>query len=542
MQGCLMMRFVPLLLVCSACVISGTLFLLFPFKIIFAWGSILLMPFVLIGIYDFMQKTSPVLRNYPLVGRLRFILQEFRPQIRQYFIEGEDDEVPYSRHQHSVVTERSKGRDGTLPFGTLETVYNTNHVWINHSIAPTIIDNNNFRIPVGNGKHKYDVSIINISGTSFGAVSSRVIESFNKGASIGGFAHNTGEGGISKYHRKYQGDLIWQIGSGYFGCRDENGEFDADKFVKNATIDQVKMIEVKLSQGAKPGHGGVLLGPKVTPEIAAIRGVPIGEDCISPAQHSAFYTPEGLLRFIDELRTLSGGKPVGFKLAIGHPWEFLAIVKAIVETGLKPDFITVDGAEGGTGAAPKEFSDHVGSPLRDAVVYVDNALRAASLRNSIKIAASGKILSAFDIARICALGADWVNMARPFMFAAGCIQARTCHNGNCPTGIATMDPNRSRAIDVDSKAEAIFQFQKTTRHALAELVGAAGLNTPDELTRRYIVHRVNQTEIMLASQIYPDAEQGVVFSQASCGDVRIERYWSRVSKESFQPQILGNVN
>ena len=327
------------------------------------------------------------------------------------------------------------------------------------------------------------------------------------------------------------------IGTGYFGCRNQNGEFDAEKFAEKASLDQVKMIEVKLSQGAKPGHGGVLLAPKVSDEIAAIRGVPSGVDCISPVQHSAFYTPEGLLRFIDDLRKLSGGKPIGFKLAIGHPWEFLAIVKAIVETGIKPDFITVDGAEGGTGAAPTEFSDHVGSPLRDAIVYVDNALRAASLRSSIKIAASGKIVSAFDIARICALGADWVNMARPFMFATGCIQARTCHNGNCPTGIATMDPKRSRAIDVGTKAQAIAQFQKTTRQALAKLVGASGLYTPDELTRRHLVHRVSQSEILLASQIYPDAEQGVVFSKSICEDPRIQNYWSRVTKDSFQPQV-----
>ncbi len=532
-----MMRFVPFLIVVSALSCSTLLFWLLPESAIFGWACVILIPIFALGVFDFTQRKSPILRNYPLIGRLRFLLQEIRPQIRQYFIEAEDDEVPFSRQQHIMVTERSKGRDGKLPFGTLERVYNTEHVWINHSLMPTKVDNSDFRIPVGSGAHCYQMSVINISGTSFGAVSAPVIESFNKGAFIGGFSHNTGEGGITPYHQKHNGDLIWQVGTGYFGCRNQYGEFDAEKFAKKASLDQVKMIEVKLSQGAKPGHGGVLLAPKVTNEIAAIRGVPSGVDCISPVQHSAFYTPEGLLRFIDELRKLSGGKPIGFKLAIGHPWEFLAIVKAIVETRIKPDFITVDGAEGGTGAAPNEFSDHVGSPLRDAIVYVDNALRAASLRGSIKIAASGKIVSAFDIARICALGADWVNMARPFMFATGCIQARTCHNGNCPTGIATMDPKRNRAIDVDTKAQAIARFQKTTRQALAKLVGASGLYTPDELTRRHLVHRVSQSEIMLASQIYPDAEQGVVFSKSICEDPRIQSYWSRVTKDSFQPQV-----
>ena len=535
------MRLIPFLFVICALPLCVILFWLNPEYALLVWANILLIPFFFLGIFDFYQKKSPVLRNYPIIGRLRFLLQEIRPQIRQYFIEAEDEEVPYSRQQHSMVTERSKAKDGTLPFGTLQGVYDIEHVWINHSLTPMTIENNDFRIHVGGEKSGYKISIINISGTSFGAVSAQVIESFNKGASIGGFAHNTGEGGITPYHQKHNGDLIWQIGTGYFGCRNHNGEFDSQKFSEKASLDQVKMIEIKLSQGAKPGSGGVLLAPKVTSEIAAIRGVQAGVNCISPPKHSAFYTPESLLRFIEELRSLSGGKPIGFKLAIGHPWEFLATVKAMVETGITPDFITVDGAEGGTGAAPAEFSDRVGSPLRDAVVYVDNALRAASLRDQIKIGASGKIVSAFDIARICALGADWVNMARPFMFATGCIQARTCHNGNCPTGIATMDPNRSRAIDVETKALAISQFQKTSRQALAKLIGAAGLQNPNELTRRHLVHRVSQTEIMLASQIYPDAEQGVVFSKSKCDDPRIARYWAKVSKDSFQPKVLEGV-
>ena len=510
------MRYVPLLFVIVSLTVGATLFWFYLEIVFLGWICIIFLPLFLLGIFDFYQKKSPILRNYPLIGKLFFLLQEALPQIRQYFIEAEDEEVSYSRRQYSMVAERSKDKDGKLPFGTLEGVYNTEHVWINHSLTSVAIEKNDFRIQVGEKKKGYKISIINISGTSFGAVSSRVIESFNKGAFIGGFANNTGEGGISPYHQKHKGDLIWQIGSGYFGYRNNNGEFDPKKFGENGSLAQVKMIEIKLGQVARPVSGGVLLAQKVTPEIASIRGVQTAIDCISPVKHSAFYTPESLLRFINNLRNLSGGKPVGFKLAIGHPWEFLAILKAMVETEIMPDFITVDGADGGTGAAPAEFSDRVGSPLRDAIVYVDNALRAAGIREEIKITASGKIISAFDVARICAFGADWVNMVRLFMLATGCIQARTCHNGNCPTGIATMDPKRSRAIDVETKAVAISQFQKSSRKALAKLIGAAGLQAPLELTRRHIIHRVNQAEILLASQIYPDAEQGVVFSRSTC--------------------------
>lgn len=487
------------------------------------------------GIYDLVQTGAPVLRNYPIIGRLRYLLQEVRPQIRQYFIEADDEEVPYSRQQRALIADRAKAGDTASPFGSLVPLYAHDHVWINHSLAPVSITNSDFRIKVGEGDKAYPCSVINISGTSYGAVSGQAIESFNRGASLGGFAHNTGEGGLSQFHQTYGGDLIWQIGTGYFGCRTEAGVFSPEAFQKTACMEQVKMIEVKLSQGAKPGHGGMLLAAKVTPEIAKIRGVPAYQDCVSPPQHTSFHNPVGLLRFIDELRALSGGKPVGFKICIGHPWEVLAIAKAMVESGIVPDFITIDGAEGGTGAAPAEFLDHIGCPLKDAVVYVDNILRGVNLRHRVKLAASGKLVSGFDVARICALGADWVNMARPFMFSIGCIQARSCHNGNCPTGITTLNPSRTRAINVEQQSKAVAAFQHHTREALAELIGAAGLAHPEKLTRRHLVQRVSQAEILLADQIYPRVDVGAVLAGVHTGDPRIDNYWHRLSGTSFHP-------
>jgi glutamate synthase domain-containing protein 2 len=331
------------------------------------------------------------------------------------------------------------------------------------------------------------------------------------------------------------GDTIWQISTGYFGCRTKDGKFDSEVFKTRARLPQVKMIEIKLSQGAKPGHGGMLLGSKVTPEIAKTRGVEPFKDVVSPHSHSAFSTPNELLEFANQLRTLSGGKPVGIKLCVGHPWEFVSIVKAMVETGSVLDFITVDGSEGGTGAAPVEFTDHIGSPLRDAVVFVDNALKGAGLRDRVKVGASGKIVSAYDIARICALGADWCNMARPFMFSLGCIQARDCSSGHCPTGIATMDPKRYRALDIKSRATRVCNFQKNTRFALKELLEATGLTHPEQLTRRHIVRRLSGSQIKLADQIYPKVEPGALIRGDKVDDPRLASYWSRVNGSSFSP-------
>ena len=295
------------------------------------------------------------------------------------------------------------------------------------------------------------------------------------------------------------------------------------------------MIEVKLSQGAKPGHGGMLMAPKVTPEIAETRGVPAYQDCISPSSHSEFSTPNELLDFVERLRDLSGGKPVGIKLCIGHPWEFIAIVKAMVETGKRIDFVTVDGAEGGTGAAPVEFAQHLGSPLRDALVFVDNCLRGAGLRDRVKVAASAKIVSAYDIVKHCALGADWCNMARPFMFAIGCIQARDCASGRCPSGVATMDPKRFRVVDVNDRAKRVHNFHKNTIVALTEMLEAAGMTHTHQLNRRHIVRRLSASQIKLADQIYPRVEINALIKGDAVEDPRLAVYWNRVTGDSFEP-------
>ena len=495
-------------------------------------------PFVFLsclGLYDYLQKSRPVLANFPLIGRFRFMLEAIRPELRQYFWETDKEELPYSRNQRSMVYQRSKELLAARPFGSDENHYSDDFTWLNHSITPSHIEDHDFRISVGEGEASYQMSILNISGTSFGSLSPNAIQALSKGANLGGFAHNTGEGSLSKYHELGGGDTIWQISTGYFGCRSKDGSFDPEAFQKRARLQQVKMIEIKLSQGAKPGHGGMLLGPKVTSEIAEARGVEPFQDVISPHSHSEFSTPNELLAFAARLRELSGGKPVGIKLCIGHPWEFVAIVKGMVETNMMLDFITVDGSEGGTGAAPVEFTDHLGSPLRDAVVFVDNALKGAGLRDRVKVAASGKIVSAYDIARICALGADWCNMARPFMFSLGCIQARDCASGHCPTGIATMNSKRYRALDVNSRALRVKNFQQNTRFALKELLESAGLKHPAELTRRHIVRRLSQSQIKLADQIYPKVENGALLRGETVDDPRLSSYWNRVTGNSFSP-------
>jgi len=492
----------------------------------------------ILGISDYSQKKRAVLGNFPLMGRFRFIFEAIRPELRQYFWEADSDELPYSRNQRAMVYQRSKQILAARPFGSDENQYLEDFNWLNHSINPSKIDDDDFRIMVGEGENAYDISILNISGTSFGSISPKAIEAFSAGAKKGGFAHNTGEGSLSKYHQKGGGDTIWQISTGYFGCRTPDGKFDEDQFSEKAKLSQVKMIEIKLSQGAKPGHGGMLLGAKVSPEIAQTRNVPPYKDVISPHKHSEFSTPGELLKFAQKLRHLSGGKPVGIKLCIGHPWEFIAIVKAMVETGINLDFITVDGSEGGTGAAPVEFTDHLGSPLRDAIVFVDNALIGAGLRDRVKIAASGKIVSAYDIVRVCAIGADWCNMARPFMFSIGCIQARDCSSGHCPTGIATMDPKRFRVIDVKDRAERVYNFQKNTRFALKELLEAAGLEHPNQLNRRHIVRRLSASQIKLADQIYPKVDFGALLNGNKVEDARLSSYWERVDQSSFQPKNL----
>ncbi|VBV86653.1 glutamate synthase domain-containing protein [Burkholderia pseudomallei] len=491
---------------------------------------------VALGLYDLNQDRHAILRNYPLWGHLRFLFEFIRPEIRQYFVEDDTDEKPFSRAQRSVVYQRAKNVADNRPYGTELDVKAVAHEWISHSLAPTKLDGHDFRIRVGaTRKQPYDISIFNISAMSFGALSANAIRALNLGAKQGGFAHDTGEGSLSKYHREHGGDIIWEIGSGYFGCRRDDGTFDPEKFAKQAREPQVKMIEVKLSQGAKPGHGGVLPAAKITPEIAETRGVPMGKDCVSPAAHSAFSTPRGLLEFVDRLRELSGGKPTGFKLCVGHPWEFFGIAKAMLETGIVPDFIVVDGAEGGTGAAPLEFTDHVGVPLQEGLLLVHNTLVGIGLREQVKLGASGKIITAFDIARTLAIGADWVNSARGFMFAVGCIQAQHCHTDRCPTGVATQDPVRQRALVVPDKADRVYNFHRNTLHALQELVQAAGLSHPSELRAHHIVQRVAPHEVRLMSQLLKYLEPGALLNGGHCGFSLYETWWPLARGDSFSP-------
>jgi glutamate synthase domain-containing protein 2 len=499
-----------------------------------------------LGVHDLTQTRHAILRNYPVLGWLRFAFEFIRPEIRQYFIESDTEAQPFSRAQRSVVYQRAKGDPDNRPFGTQLDVGAEGYEWINHSLHPTQVDSHDFRIWIG-GKpgasnpgvqpctQPYSASVFNISAMSFGALSANAVLALNQGAKIGGFAHDTGEGSISQYHRVHGGDLIWEIGSGYFGCRNADGTFSAERFVEQATQPQVKMIEVKLSQGAKPGHGGVLPGAKVTPEIAAARGVPVGVDCISPSAHSAFSTPVELMQFVARLRQLSGGKPTGFKLCIGHPWEWFALVKAMLVTGITPDFIVIDGAEGGTGAAPVEFTDHVGTPLQEGLRLAHNTLCGAGLRDRIKLGCAGKVTNAFDIARMLALGADWCNSGRAFMMAVGCIQAQTCHTGRCPTGVTTQDPVRQRALVVPDKAPRVAQYHANTLHALKELLQAAGLTHPDDVTMHHIVRRIDDAEVRLLSSLMPEVASGAILNDLARLPNVFRLYWPLADANSFAP-------
>ena len=490
---------------------------------------------VALGIRDLRQPQRAVLRNYPVIGHLRFFMEYIRPEIRQYFIESDTEAAPFSRAQRSLVYQRAKAAPDNRPFGTQIDVTRQGYEWINHSMCPSTLPSADFRLTIGASRMQpYSASVFNISAMSFGSLSSHAILALNQGAKMGGFAHDTGEGSISRHHRVHGGDLIWEIGSGYFGCRDDQGRFDPERFSANACDPQVKMIEIKLSQGAKPGHGGILPGAKVTPEIAQARGVPEGVDCISPSAHSAFTTPLEMMAFIERLRELSGGKPVGFKLCVGHPWEWFGLVKAMLETGVTPDFIVVDGAEGGTGAAPVEFTDHVGMPVQEGLLLVHNTLTGAGLRDRIRLGCAGKVVSAFDIARLMALGADWCNAARGFMLALGCIQAQTCHTGTCPTGVTTQDPLRERALVVPDKAQRVRNFHHHTMQALRELVQAAGLQHPGEIRAHHIMRRVTDTEVKSLADLVPRLSPGALLSADSQSWPDIFRlHWAAARTDRF---------
>lgn len=483
----------------------------------FLLGLILLAPLIAIGTYDMFQKKHALMRNFPLVGRSRYILEWFRPKIYQYFIEPDHDGRPFSRIERSLVYARAKDETSTTPFGTQYNVYDESYEWMNHSIAaldPSII-NHNQRIKIGGPdcKKPYEASIFNVSAMSFGSLSSNAIEALNGGAALGGFAHNTGEGGISPYHNKLGGDLIYQIGTGYFGCRTEDGNFDPDLFQQKAAAENVKMIELKLSQGAKPGHGGILPASKATKEIAAIRHIQEGKAVLSPPYHKAFSTPMELLDLVKKMRDLSGGKPIGFKLCIGHKSEFFSICKAMVKTGITPDFITIDGGEGGTGAAPVEFSNSVGTPYKDGLSFAYNALEGFDLKDKIKLLASGKIVSGFDIYKSLALGADACYSARAMMMALGCIQALECNRNSCPTGVATQDPSLVKGLVVEDKKQRVASYHKETVHSFIELMGASGIADIDMINRALIYSRISPDKIARYDQLYPYIPKGCLLEE-----------------------------
>ncbi|SLN63347.1 Glutamate synthase [NADPH] large chain precursor [Aquimixticola soesokkakensis] len=504
-------------------------------RIILALGTCL----CALGVYDLIQRKHAVLRNYPVIGHMRYLLESIRPELRQYFFENDEDEEPFSRDARTLIYQRAKDLESSKPFGTKKRVYDAGYEWLTHSIRPRHIADKDFRVTIGGPacKQPYAASVYNISAMSYGALSGNAIVALNRGAKAGGFAHDTGEGGVSAFHHQ-GGDLIWEIGSGYFGCRTENGRFDADAFAQTARNPQIKMIEVKLSQGAKPGLGGVLPAAKITAEIARARGVPMGVDCISPPSHSAFSTPLELMEFLGQLRDLSGGKPVGFKLCIGHRREFMCLVKAMLATNFYPDFIVVDGKEGGTGAAPLEFANHMGMPLVEGLTFVHNTLRGAGIRDDIRIGASGKLTSAFDIAKAMALGADWANSARGYMFALGCIQSQSCHTNRCPVGIATQDTLRARALNVPDKAQRVANFHANTLAALAEITGAAGLVHPNDFRPHHIMLREKDRNMVVGNQVYKELPHGFLIAGHDEGDGYLSR-WNRADPASFYPNDDG---
>lgn len=468
------------------------------------WSWLLLGPIIGMGVYDFIQVKHSIPRNFPVLGRMRYLLELIRPEIYQYFVENDTEGVPFDRDQRSLVYQRAKKERDTIPFGTKEDVYAAGYEWINHSMAPLHHKPEDMRTTIGGPdcRQPYSASLLNISAMSYGSLSKNAILALSTGAKLGGFAHNTGEGGISPYHFQGGADIIWQIGTGYFGCRRDDGSFSSELFAEQAADPKIKMIELKLSQGAKPGHGGILPAAKLTLEIAAIRKVPMGRDVLSPPGHSAFSNPIELIEFLGNLRDLSGGKPVGVKLCVGKRREFLAVCKAMVKTGITPDFIAVDGGEGGTGAAPLEFSNHVGSPLIEGLIFVHNALVGYSLRSKIKVIASGKVSSGFSLMKRLALGADACYSARGMMLSLGCIQALQCNSNHCPVGVATQNPWLIAGLDPTEKSVRVCNFHRETIKSLCEMLGAIGLATPSDLRPWHIMHRVSHTETKHYGELY----------------------------------------
>lgn len=499
---------------------------------------IIAVPLLLLGIYDILQRKHTILRNFPLIGHFRYFFELIRPEIHQYLVESDMDGRPFSRERRSVIYQRAKKVMDTLAYGTRRNVYDPEYEWINHSLAAKEPTTEDPRIIVGNDQCKkpYSASILNVSAMSFGALSKNAVMALNWGAKAGHFYQNTGEGGLAPYHLKYGGDLVWQIGTGYFGCRTADGRFSPEHFVEKATHPSVKMIEIKLSQGAKPGHGGILPAAKLTKEIAEIRKVKLGEDVVSPPTHTAFNTPIGLLEFIVQLRELTDGKPVGFKLCVGSRVEFLAICKAMLETNIYPDFITVDGAEGGTGAAPFEFSNFVGTPLSDGLVFVHNALVGANVRGNIRLICSGKMVTGAQIVSRLALGADMCNVARAMMMSVGCVQSLKCNTNRCPTGVATQDPKLMYGLKVEEKFQRAANYHAETVKAVMQIIAAAGLSSTQELRPHHVFRRTDFSHVQSLDQIYDYLQPGIFLDSRKIAEP-YATYWAKARPDTF---IAGN--
>jgi glutamate synthase domain-containing protein 2 len=498
------------------------------------WSLVVVAPLFMLGVADCLQTRHAIRRNFPLIGNMRYVFEFVRPELQQYFVESNQSGRPIPREMRSLVYQRAKGQTQTQPFGTQLDVHAEHYEWVNHSIVPKLLRMEDVRVQVGGRDctQPYSASVMNISAMSYGALSHAAVSALNLGAQKGHFFHNSGEGGLSPYHL-LGGDVVWQIGTGYFGCRFADGRFNQDAFRERAVLPNIKMIEIKLSQGAKPGKGGILPAQKVSAEVAKIRLVPMGQDVVSPAAHSAFSTPRELLQFIRKLRQLSDGKPVGFKFCVGQRHEFVAICKAMIATGIRPDFITVDGAEGGTGAAPLEFTNHVGTPLEEGLTFVVDTLRGFGLREEIRVIAAGKVLTSFDILTKLSLGADMVNCARGMMLAMGCIQALRCNTNECPTGVATSNPRLVKGLHVASKAERVYRFQHETVHHFVELLAALGLQHPRELRRHDVHRRLTDGVVKNYEQLHPSMNDGALLS--SSGPLHWQPVMQMASAESFSP-------
>ncbi len=525
-----MSRFAPLIAVVAIAGVGGALAVTLS-----AWWLFVAVPFALlaiIGIYDLLQRRHSVLRNYPMLGHLRFTMEALRPEVHQYFVESDTDGRPFARNARSLIYERAKSQNQDKSFGTELDVYAAGHEFLSHSMMPVSAPHEPHRVQVGGPQCSapYAMSLLNVSALSFGALSGNAISALNLGARLGGFAHDTGEGGISRYHLQHGGDLVWELGSGYFGCRTETGDFDPRQFADNVANPQVVAVSIKLSQGAKPGVGGIMPAAKVSPEIAEARGVPAHETCVSPPAHSQFSTPVGLLQFVAQLRELSGGKPVGFKLCVGRGSDFLAICKAMRSTQIYPDFIIVDGSEGGTGAGPLEFQNHMGMPLTEGLSFVHNSLLGVDVRDHIKIGASGKIASGWDVVARLVQGADYTNSARAMMMALGCIQAQRCHTNTCPVGVTTQDPKRVRALVVEDKARRVHQFQRETVASAHSLIAAMGVTHPKDLRMHDMIRRSADQSL---------TRFDLLFSQLSVGELLAqppqswEAMWNEASADRF---------